>query len=364
MKQDMALKLPPVPSLTLITKRLEAIFPEGVSHRNYCVRDVAARTVWVMFYAGAVDGFNRWIRPSMVTDMTDRQAKLQTESDRLRWYDQALSSTKKRPAKAWFAPNSREQIRDETIRLGFIPNGAVSERKGLVTTSSLPKYSLGSDFAELFQEPITPKDLEASIVHWRSKHLSKAALARSVLIKKGAVRSSDTVLVTYPNGNTRSLAPGPSSILSKAVIEEFAPRYLRQPAVLWLSESASKVREQDNELAKSLGIKIDPAKVLPDVILVDVGDSTGEILVVFTEIVATDGPITEQRKEALLDIAHTAGFESGSIAFLTVFHDRSNSAFKKSISDLALGSFTWFMAEPDSLLILRDGKPVPLSGLR
>lgn len=360
----MTAKPPSVPPLALIAKRLEAIFPEGVSHRNYCVRDVAARTVWVMLYAGAIDGLNRWIRPSMVTDMTDRQAKLMSDADRLSWYQQSLSSKKKRPARAWFAPNSREQIRDETIRSGFVPNGAVSERKGLSATSSLPKYSLGADFAELFQESIATKDLAEAIAQWRSKHLSKAALARSILIKKGAVQSSDTVLVSYPNGHTRSLAPGPSAILSKATIEEFAPRYLRQPAVLWLSESASKVREQDNELAKSLGIKIDPTKHLPDMILVDVGGSTGEILVVFTEIVATDGPITEQRKEALLAIAEAAGFESESIAFLSVFHDRNNSAFKKSISNLALGSFTWFMAEPDSLLILRDGKPVPLSGLR
>jgi hypothetical protein len=360
----MAHKLPPVPRLALVAKRLEAIFPEGVSHRIYCVRDVAARTVWVMLYASAIDGLSRWIRPSMVTDMTNRQASLLSDSDRIYWYQQSSSSTKKRPAKAWFAPNSREQIRDETIRLGLVPNGAVSERKGLSTTSPLPKYSLGADFAELFQEHFTSKELAAAIEQWRLKHLSKAALARALLIKKGTVRSSDTVLVTYPNGHTRSLAPGPSSVLSKATIEEFAPRYLKQPAVLWLSESASKVREQDNELTKSLGIKIDPAKELPDMILVDVGGSTGEILVVFTEIVATDGPITEQRKQALLSIAQAAGFDPRSIAFLSVFQDRSSSAFRKAIPDLALGSFTWFMAEPDSLMILRGGKPVPLSGLR
>jgi hypothetical protein len=31
---------------------------------------------------------------------------------------------------------------------------------------------------------------------------------------------------------------------------------------------------------------------------------------------------------------------------------------------LRLDSFTWFMAEPDCLMILRDGKPVPLASLR
>lgn len=360
----MAAEFHAVPRLGSVAQRVKAIFPDGVNHRNYCVRDVAARTVWVMLYAGAIEGLERWIRPSMVTDMTDRQAALLNRSDREEWYQQASSSDKKRPAKAWFAPNSREQIRDETIRLGLIPNGAVVERKGLPTTSPAPKYALARDFALLFDEQLEGKQFGETVERWRTAHLSKAALSRIVLIKRGATREKDSVLVTYPNGHTRSLAPGPSAVLSKAVVEEFAPRYLELPAVLWLSESASKVREYDRELAATLSLKIDPATELPDMILVDLGRPGGEILVVFAEIVATDGPVTETRKVALLDIAGNAGFESKNVAFLTVFRDRGAPAFRKAVSDLALGSFTWFMAEPDSLMILRDGRPVPLSSLR
>lgn len=360
----MGSRLPAVPRLASVGKRLKEIFPEGVSHRGYCVRGVAARTVWVMLYAGAIEGLGRWLRPSMVTDMSDRQATLVTDSERERWYSKASSSDKHRPSKAWFAPNSREQIRDETLRLGLIPNGAVVQRKGLPTTSPLPKYALGLDFAALFNDELDPASFVAAAAQWRLKHLSKAGLARVALIKKGVSKDTDAVLVRFPNGHTRTLAPGPSAILSKAVIEEFASRYLEEPGVLWLSESASKVRNYDQELAKSLSLQIDPAKDLPDLILVDVGKTAGQILVVFVEVVATDGPVNEKRKETLLQIARDAGFEESSIAFLTVFSDRGCAPFKKAVSDLALGSFTWFMAEPDSLMILRDGKPVPLSSIR
>lgn len=317
-----------------------------------------------MFYAGAIEGHDRWLRPSMVTDMTDRQAALKADTVRKDWYLKASSSAKIRPAKPWFAPNSREQIRDETIRLGLIPNGAVIERKGLPTTSPLPKYALAQDFAALFDETLSGRAFEEAVARWRSAHLSKAALARITLIKKGLGKGTNEVVVAYPNGLTRTLAPGPSSILSKAVIEEFAPRYLEAPGVLWLSESASKVRDYDEDLARTLELRIDPAKDLPDIILVDLGKSGGEILIVFVEVVATDGPINERRKAALLDLANGAGFEARNITFLTVFTDRGSSAFKKSVAELALGSFTWFLAEPDSLMILRDGKPVPLSSLR
>jgi len=358
------LSLPSVPRLATIANRLAEIFPEGVSHRNYCVRAVAARTVWVMLYAGAVDGFDRWLRPSMVTDMSDRQAARHTDADRRKWYARASSPDKRRPAGAWFAPNSREQIRDETIRLGLIPNGAVIERKGVPTTSPLPKYALATDFAALFDEKVSGTSLHEAFGRWRSAHLTKAALARVALLKRGVTKDKASVLVTYPNGHTRKLAPGPSSILSKAVIEEFGPRFLEEPAVLFLSESASKVREYDRDLAEALGLKIDSATNLPDVVLADLGKSATEVLVVFVEVVATDGPINEKRKGALLQIARNAGLQDRNVAFLTVFSDRGCAAFKKTVADLAWGSFTWFMAEPDNLMILHDGKPVPLSSLR
>lgn len=357
-------KLPAVPRLGTVRKRLQAVFTEGVNHRNYCVRDAAARTIWVMAYAAAVEGTERWIRPSMVTDMDDRQAAKLDDQSREQWYRRALAATKKRSAKPWFAPNSREQIRDETLRLGLIPNGAVIERKGLATTSAAPRYALGGAFAALFDEDLSGATLDKVIETWRQAHLSKAALARIALIRKGVGGDKGNVLVTYPNGHTRTLAPGPSSIISKAVIEEFAPRYLEQPAVLWLSESASKVRETDRELAAALNLKIDPARDLPDMILIDLGRSGAEVLVVFVEIVATDGPITEARKTALTQIALGAGFELPNLAFLTAFQARGVAAFRRTIPDLALGSFIWFMAEPEVLMVLRNGKPVRLSALR
>lgn len=360
----MAGSLPAIPTLSVVRRRLPVVFPEGVEHRGYCIRDVAARTIWAMFYAGAVEGLNRWLRPSMVTDMTDRQARKTAISDRELWYATASSSTKKRPAKAWFAPNSREQIRDETLRLGLIPNGAVIERAGLATTSSLPRYALASDFAELFDVSLSEEAFNSAARQWREKRLSKAALARIALLKKGVAAQAGHLVVTFPNGQTRQLAAGPSSVISKAVIEEFAPRYMTTAGVLWLSESASKVAEADVDLTSTLGLSISPDKNLPDIILVDLGKHGDEVLFAFVEVVATDGPINDTRKKALLQIATAAGFNEGSIVFLTAFEHRGAAAFKKAIADLAIGTFAWFMAEPDSLLILRSGGPVPLSALR
>jgi hypothetical protein len=152
--------------------------------------------------------------------------------------------------------------------------------------------------------------------------------------------------------------------ISKAVIEEFARRYLKNPAVLWISESGAKVVARDDELATQLKLKISADRNLPDIILVDLGDGkNGGMVLVFVEVVATDGPVTAQRQEALLKIATEAGFPARRVAFVTAYLDRSHAAFKKTISELAWRSFAWFAAEPEHLLVLHDGKGTAVKSL-
>ena len=48
--------LPPYLARELIAERLALIFPEGTPNRNYCVRQLAASTVFAALYIGAVEG--------------------------------------------------------------------------------------------------------------------------------------------------------------------------------------------------------------------------------------------------------------------------------------------------------------------
>ena len=358
------MKMPNLPEIAEIHRRLSYIFPEGTENRNYVIREMAAKTIFVMLYAGAIDGNERWIRPSQVTDMGNEQSSKQTSQERESWLADTLSKKNMRPADAWYAANSREPIRDETLRGGLIPCHAVVERKGVPTTSSKPRYCLDSSFAELFEPSLLDEALVSSIAHWQDTHLNKAALARIRLIKSSINYSDETLVVTFPDGEKRSLAPGPSSAIAKGVIEVFAPAFLTAPAVLWLSESGNKVVARDEELANALGLKIDPSKALPDIILVDLGEdkSGSDMLFIFTEVVATDGPVNRERKTALTKIAADAGFSNKNIAFLTAFMDRGAPPFKKAVTELAWGSYAWFVSEPSNLIDMRDGKALKLSG--
>jgi len=358
------LSLPPFVDRKAVHGRLQAIFPEGVPNRNYCVREVAASTVFTMLYIGAIEGAGEWAAPKQIIRMTDAQAALQEELKRAAYGVHSMEPGFQPTGKTWYNDGSREQIRDETIRQGFIPNNAVLERSGLPTTSPKPRYALRAEFAALFDPTLTGDRFDKATESWREKNLSATALARTVIMRRGAVTTGEGILVTFPNGETRRMAPGPSSVIARAVIEEFARRYLRNPAVLWVSESGARIVDRDDDLAKRLKLRISADRNLPDIILVDLGDGgNDDILLVFVEVVASDGPVTPQRRDALLKIAGEGGFPAKRVAFVTAYLDRSRAAFKKTMPELAWGSFAWFAAEPEHLVVLYNGRETAVKSL-
>lgn len=350
--------LPPLLPVREIHERLQKIFPAGTANRTYCTREMAAKTVFAMLYIGAVEGAEVWIAPKQIYRLNDKQAFQNSDEERTRY---ALTSLKPgfRPrSRPWFADNSREPIRDETLREGLMPVGAVVSRQGVPTTSSKGRYALEKSFAQLFDPELKAEALEAAISKWRGSNLSPAALARIAIMQSGAAGSSSSIFVQLPNGERRRLAFGPSSIIVKAVIERFATLFLENPAVVWISESGKKVTYSDQELANRIGLTIDPQLALPDVILVDIA-KTGTIIV-FIEAVATDGPVSERRREELLKIAASGGFSAHQVRFLSAFEDRNHPALRKVIGSLAWNSCAWCASEPESIIVFYG----PQKGIR
>lgn len=349
--------LPPYVTRDFVAERLPLIFPEGTPNRTYCVRELAASTVFSMLYIGAVEGTGRYLGPVHVYRMTEEQATEADAAARLQYANDVFKKKYLPEGARWYADNTREPIRDETLREGLVAIGAVFVRTDLPTTSGKPRYALKPDFAALFDPGLDDEQLEAAIGAFQQKHLTRSALARVSIMRAGAAAGASGVLVTFPNGETRQLAPGPSSIITQAVIEVFARGFLEDAVVLWLSESGNKVVARDDKLAADIGLEIEADKNLPDIILADLGPA--DPLIVFVEVVATDGAITARRQKALFSLTDNAGFERDQVAFLTAYQDRESAGFKKTVSGLAWGSFAWFASEPDKIVILRDGEASP-----
>jgi hypothetical protein len=362
--------LEPVVPLAVISRRLPIIFPAGIPHRGYLTRDIAARTIFVLAYLGAVEGKGRWMRPNQVCRMTDEQTIKTDDESRLLW---AKSSMKKRTEPIpgqWYADTTREPIRDETLRTALVPLGAVLDKIDVPTTSSLGRYALARDFYELLAAHAEEPDQSAAetteafrvlISEWQEHHLKPEELMRLTLMRELRHGYTADLLVTFPNQETRRMSPGPSSIITKHVIESFATRFLVKPGVIFVSESGNKVVHRDDQLARRIGLNIPADRLLPDLILVDLAKP----LVVFVEVVATDGPIDSKRKRDFLGLVREAGYSEHSVAFVTAFADRDEAAFRKALSEIAWNTFVWVASQPDKIIAFRDVgvKPRPLSEL-
>lgn len=347
--------LPPLLDRAEIAARLKLIFPEGTPERDKCVRDAAAATVAAFLYIGAVEGADIWANPVHVVRMGETRMLFAAGDAARAAYAKAATAMGNR----WYQDNSREQVRDEVIRQGLIPNGAIIERPGVPTTSSKPRYALAGPFAALFDPALAGDAFATAAAAWAQATLNAAARARINSLRGSTDHDGEAVLVRFPNRETRLLAPGPSSQIARAVVEQFAPRFLADPVVLWLSESAAKVAARDEEWIRRLRLRITPDRTLPDLILLDRGRSVDDLMLVFVEVVATDGPVTEQRARAFLEIAAEAGFQPAQVSCVTAFLDRSRPEAKKALPSLAWGSQVWFASEPERLMRL-DATPTRL----
>ena len=354
------MSLPLVPTIAEIQARLEMIFPQGLEMRQNLIREMCAKTVYVFLYGGMVEGSNRLLRPSHIYFYTEEQAAKLSDEERNLWLKHSTRPGFRPEGRRWYADTTREPIRDETIRYGLLDIGAVGKIPGVPTTSSKPIYFLKEDFSGLMNPELKGATLDAAIDGWQKKHLTPAARARMALIASGKVKNSDEVLVTCPDGTVAKLSPGPSSLITKSVVEEFAKAFLTKPALLWMSESGAKVRYQDDATAKAMGLKIDQARVLPDIILMQVGDDGQDTHLVFIEVVASDGPMNQSRLHALLEYVQSSGFPVDQCQFGTAFEDRAGAAFKKCLPQLAWGTFAWFRSEPNKLMWLFD-EPIDIT---
>jgi hypothetical protein len=333
----------------VISDRLDKIFPRGIENRNFMTRKLAASTVFVMLYVEAIAGNGMYISPQFVYSMTYEQAEKTEGEDRKKYGLCIVKRNCTIEGKRWYADNTRESIRDETIK-SFLEIGAIVENS-VPTTSPKPRYALQAAFAELFNPNLTEIEVQSIINKWLESNLSPSALAR-VAINRSS-NTSGKVLVNFPNGETRHLEDGPSSHIAKSVIEIFAAKFLSEPVVLWLSESKNKVVASDNKLAKQLKLHIDVSKDLPDIILVDLKPT--DPLIVFVEVVATDGAISEGRMKNIFKITEKAKFKRSQVLFVTAFMDRQSKGVTKTIRRVEWNSFIWFAAEHDNIFILKKG---------
>lgn len=364
-------ELPPILDRKTVEQRLLTIFPRAAFDAALS-SPIAAAGVAAMLFVGAVvpededpTDAHRWVTPTMCLWLSDAAMSHTAVDDREHWYAAARRGKKSVDAlltswghtyEPWYANNSREPLRDESLR-EMRERGAAVWRPGKPKTYSGPRWALSGEFAALFDPNLTGSTLEEAIEGWRAGHLDPLEMLR-ISVQGTLVAAATAVTVTLPHdGSIRTLEPGVASQILKGVIEQWAPARLTVPVVVSISEPGNKLYVADAQLLAVAGISISVSTLLPDALIVDIGTKPATFWVV--EAVATDGEIDDARKAALLRWAGDQKIPPDRCRFLTAFVSRNAAPARKRLKDLAIGSFAWFLDEPSHELAWYELKTRP-----
>jgi hypothetical protein len=133
--------------------------------------------------------------------------------------------------------------------------------------------------------------------------------------------------------------------------------------VLALSQACQRILFEDREQFARIGLRPDP-RIMPDVVMADLGWPQGTLQLILAECVATSGAMPLERAEACRMWLRRQGFKGTRLVLGTIFRDRGGPVFRSRVGQLAWGTFVWCATEPGHLMVLqRQGTFVAAASL-
>ena len=235
-----------------------------------------------------------------------------------------------------YAENSRETFRKEAMH--HFRTAAIVEDNGMATNSPNYRYRVTNEALELFRS--------YGGGMWKSQ-FEKFSAAHASLKSIYASKKRVGKVAVSVCGVDYELSTGAHNLLQKAVIEEFAPRFLGDFKCLYLGDTAKRDLIKDECELRSLGFEITLHDKMPDVVLY-VPDKDW---VVFVECVTSVGPMSASR---ILEIGKMTPAVSAGKVFVTAFPSRR--AYKKFSDQIAWETDVWIAEDPDHMIHLNGDR--------
>jgi hypothetical protein len=234
-----------------------------------------------------------------------------------------------------YAPNTRETVRRQTMHQ-FVDAGIA------LYNPDNPARPVNSPHA-VYQ--ISPAAL-ALLRNYRaqdwSTRLSQHLAEQETLTARYAqAREQNLVPLQVAPGKTVLLSPGEHSVLIRAIIEDFAPRFLPGATLVYAGDTGDKWGYFDAELLTKLGVEVDSHGKMPDVVMYD---SRREWLVL-VESVTSHGPVDGKRHGELDRLF--AGAKAG-IVYVTAFPSRPVMA--RYVNEIAWETEVWCASDSSHLI--------------
>lgn len=142
-------------------------------------------------------------------------------------------------------------------------------------------------------------------------------------------------------GATRSTPRDRWAGLVKAVVEVFCARWTPGAAILGVRDSRSNLVHLNSQALAALGVTLDSAAKIPDVIV----HHRARNWLLLIEAVTSAGPVDGKRRKELKDLF--AGCKAG-LVFVTAFEKRRT--MQTFVSQIAWESEVWIAEDPDHMI--------------
>jgi hypothetical protein len=166
---------------------------------------------------------------------------------------------------------------------------------------------------------------------------SRETLKHEIARKRKLVR----VPVTLPDGSQVTLSPGGQNPLIKNIIEDFCSIFSPGGVVLYIGDTETKFVHLETAGLGKLGITLDAASKIPDVIIHDIKRNW----LLLIEAVTSAGPVDGKRRKELKDLF--AGCKAG-LVFVTAFENRRT--MQTFVSHIAWESEVWIAEDPGHMI--------------
>ncbi len=234
-----------------------------------------------------------------------------------------------------YAPNTRETIRDEAVKY-FVEAGLLAKNPddpGRPTNSGKTVYQIELTALGLCRAFKTDAWKPALTRYLATKETIKRELQRAREIARIPVR--------LPSGKEVTLSPGGQNPLIKAFIEQFCTRFVPGGVVLYVGDAENKFQHFETEYFVRVGVQIDAAAKMPDIVVHD--PKRGWLVI--GEAVTSAGVVDGKRRRELKELF--GGFRSG-LVFVTAFADRD--AMGRFLSLISWETEVWIATDPDHVV--------------
>lgn len=234
-----------------------------------------------------------------------------------------------------YAPNTRETFRRQTMHQ-FVAAGVAlynPDEPGRAVNSPKAVYQIEPDTLRLLRSFGTAK--------W-TKNLQRYLKTRQTLAARySREREMNKLPVKLATDETIRISPGDHSELIKAIIEEFAPRFVPDGVLIYAGDTGEKWGYFDKERLAELGVELDNHGKMPDVVLY----CPERKWLLLVESVTSHGPVDTKRHD---ELARLFAKSRAGLVYVTAFPSRAKMA--RYLGKIAWETEVWCAEAPSHLI--------------